>query len=533
MSPSEELADHLRQFNLAPFLFIGSGLSRRYLGLESWEDLLRRFSTLTSQPYEFYTSKAEGKFPLIATEIANNFHGIWWSSNVYEKSRETYKNHASQGLESALKIEVAKYLKERSNQEIEDILLAEELNILRNVVIDGVITTNWDLLLESLFPDYQVFIGQNQLLFSTPQQIGEIYKIHGCCTEPNSLVLTEQDYKVFNNRNPYLVAKLLTIFIEHPIVFLGYSLTDANIVSMIVSILDCLTTANIDQLQNRLIFVQYQPEAKEMIIEQSLIVSNDKQVPVISVKTNSFAPVYLALTQTRRRFPARLLRELKEHVYELVANNDPQSKLHVLDIESEANISDLEVVFGVGQARNEADSTLRKVELPSLVGYRGMTRSELLKNTVVQAKEYDPISILNETIPRLLRYSSYVPFYKYLSEASLLDEKGAILDKKLDGKILKEAKRGLEKFRPSNFTDKTLESIRNSFTGVEQMAKEEEATRVIHLATCLDEFQLSSEELKVFILENLELLSSSKAHHKTNFGKLICLYDYLKYKRKR
>ena len=72
--------------------------------------------------------------------------------------------------------------------------------------------------------------------------MGEIFKIHGSITEPDSLVVTQKDYDTFSIKNPYLAAKLITIFVEHPIIFIGYSLNDPNIISLISSIVSCLNT---------------------------------------------------------------------------------------------------------------------------------------------------------------------------------------------------------------------------------------------------------------------------------------------------
>ena len=49
----------------------------------------------------------------------------------------------------------------------------------------------------------------------------------------------------FEKKNPYLAAKLLTIFTEHPIIFIGYSLTDENILKILNSIAQCLTSDNL------------------------------------------------------------------------------------------------------------------------------------------------------------------------------------------------------------------------------------------------------------------------------------------------
>ncbi|WP_259273665.1 SIR2 family protein, partial [Klebsiella pneumoniae] len=115
-------------------------------------------------------------------------------------------------------------------------------------------------------PDYKVYTGQNELLFSNPQSIAEIYKIHGSAHKPKSLVLTDYDYADFNLKNPYLAAKLITIFVEHPVVFLGYSLSDKNISDLLSAISVCIGSENLHQLRNNLIFVQREGDAANLLI---------------------------------------------------------------------------------------------------------------------------------------------------------------------------------------------------------------------------------------------------------------------------
>jgi hypothetical protein len=347
MNIKKEIHAHLSKFHTAPFLFVGSGISRRYLGLEDWNGLLQRFSSIIGKPFEFYRASANGHLPSIASEIAKDFHSIWWHSEKFEKSREEYKGEAI-NKESALKIEIARYLERISITRVRQELIQDEINLLRNIIVDGIITTNWDLFLENIFPDFQVFVGQEELIFSSPQSIGEIYKIHGCCSKPNSLVITNDDYTKFNERNPYLAAKLLTVFVEHPVICLGYSLNDTNIAQILKSIASCLTNSNIDKLRDGLILVQWKPKLDEYQIRDSNIIIDGLNIPVKTITITSFVPLYEALAELPRKFPAKLLRRLKEHVYNLVQENDPKDQLYVQDIEDDSNLSELKVVFGVG-----------------------------------------------------------------------------------------------------------------------------------------------------------------------------------------
>ncbi|MCH0557654.1 hypothetical protein [Streptomyces sp. MUM 16J] len=140
-----KLGAHLHSMT-APFLFVGSGLSRRYIGTEDWEGLLRKFAALTPRPYEFYRTSAEGDLPAVASKIAEAFYDIWWDSDDFSSSRKKWAG-SMEGRESALKVEIAKYLSVPpaltglANRE------SLEIEILKKAVIDGVITTNYDSLL--------------------------------------------------------------------------------------------------------------------------------------------------------------------------------------------------------------------------------------------------------------------------------------------------------------------------------------------------------------------------------------------------
>lgn len=94
---------------------------------------------------------------------------------------------------------------------------------------------------KSSFSYFETYVGQEELIFANIAGIGEIYKIHGSVTDASSLVLTSKDYSDFEERSSYLIAKLLTIFLEYPIIFIGYSLNDRNIRNIFETISKCLS----------------------------------------------------------------------------------------------------------------------------------------------------------------------------------------------------------------------------------------------------------------------------------------------------
>lgn len=98
-----------------------------------------------------------------------------------------------------LKYKIATFLKELTHNSIPE-KYTEELELLKTINIDGIITTNWDDLIEILLPKLTKYVGQEELIFSSVLNIGEIYKVHGCVYQPETMVLTKEDYNGFNDK---------------------------------------------------------------------------------------------------------------------------------------------------------------------------------------------------------------------------------------------------------------------------------------------------------------------------------------------
>jgi hypothetical protein len=301
MGAYDDLEARLLASKSAPFLFVGSGLAHRYLKLDRWVDLLKRMAAYTDKPYSYYATKANNNLPRVASEIAVPFHELWFSDKRFEKSRSAFASDLKTA-EGPLKVEVARYTADALKAYPRRGPMRKELDLLSNAEIDGIITTNYDRLLERVFPDFVPYIGQDELLFSEPQGIGEIYKIHGSATRPESLVLTEGDYEQFNLRNPYLAAKLLTTFVEHPVVFLGYSLTDEDVASVLVSIAQVLTTENLGRLRDRLIFVKWDAAQTEPTLVPTQMAVSGFAIPLVLLTVASFEDTFEVLRACRADF---------------------------------------------------------------------------------------------------------------------------------------------------------------------------------------------------------------------------------------
>jgi hypothetical protein len=509
-----ELKQHLQDFP-APFLFVGAGISKRYLGLDSWEDLLRRHAEVAGQAYEYYAATADNDLPRIASLIAADLHEPWWKDDAFAPSREKYADRLS-GPQSALKAEISMGLEHALDVLPTSGIEAEEVEMLGKAVVDGIITTNYDPLLEHLFPSFEVYVGQDQMLFSHPQGIGEIYKIHGSYEEPDSLVLTAEDYQTFNDRNPYLAAKLLTVFVEHPVIFLGYSLQDRNVTDVLTSIASVLTNERIQELQDRLVFIEWTDDGSESDLRAIPFVADGFTIPVLSAKVSDFTGVFEVLGSLERRLPARVLRQLKERVYELVQTNDPAGRLYVQDIDADVDSSDIDVVLGVG-VREKLDQ-----------GYVGKTRNDLVDD-LLDGGNLVPRRVVAEILPRIAK-TTHTPIFKYLRGAGLLEEDGTLkAPASVDDRIVYRVNHVQEHFEPiavyRKRAEKAVEETGRSF---QKLVAERDPTEVLFSLGAIPIEKQSPNALRRFLRENRPDPDGDQSFQNLWY-RGVCLYDWLRF----
>lgn len=522
MAFAADLESHLAQFPSAPFLFVGAGMSRRYLGLDGWEDLLRRFAELTGENYDYYAATAGRDLPTVATLIAADLHEAWWKDDRFEESRNLYATRTdgvSANRQTGLKVEVARELERSLDSLPKSGPLAEELEKLKNVTVDGVITTNYDPLLEHAFPDFEVFVGQDQMLFAHPQGVGEIYKIHGSCEDPDSLVLTRDDYERFSERNPYLAAKLLTVFVEHPVLFIGYSLGDPNVTEVLRSIAQVLTNERIQELQDRLIFIEWDENATNPTLEPIPFVTDGHTIPMLRARVPDYVELYEVLGSVERRFPARILRQLKERVYELVRTNDPKGKLFVQDLEPDIDATEVEVVLGVGAIEKQLEQS-----------YRGLSRNDLAEDVVTGGIDppLDPRRVVLEVLPTIGKHI-HVPAFKYLRGAGLLEEDGALKDRaSVEERVADRVDSVQEHFRVAKGYEKGAKAAVEAAGDFKSLVKNCRPRDVLIAAPLLPRDKQDPAALRQFLLRNREP-DGDEVFYTTLWHRGICFYDWLQY----
>ncbi|MCI5499229.1 MAG: SIR2 family protein [Clostridiales bacterium] len=519
------LQDVVARFNTTPFLFAGAGITRRYYGLPDWPGLLKEFANRISSDrfaYNAYENAAkvsgytQGLLPKVATLIQQDFDAKWYSCPEIRRLNDSELSLIERGV-SPFKVEVASFLSLKSSVLPKYKTEIGKLKSISRNNLAGIITTNYDVFFEKLFEDYKPFVGQEELVFSSIQGIAEIYKIHGSVSHPASLIISEKDYEIFNNKSKYLAAKLMTIFMEYPIIFIGYSLTDTNIQNILDDIVACLPDDKFSTLQERFVFVEYNEKATGVSVSTHSIALSGKLLSMTKLTLEDFGLLYDALAAKKAALPVKLLRRFKEDIYTYIVTTKPGPLLQVAAIDNES-IDEDRLAISIGLSSTGEYGLKRLID--DNRWYRNIVTDEF------KTIDYSYDQLLELTYPEIRRQvNGYFPVCKYLANA-------------------KKSFPDIEATVPSTFDSiatTTNINSRNSiskYPSVEDLWKQEHSNpaRMYRLLSCFPEEKMNVTQLgtvlqKVFD-EDADALSHFTGGIRADVKRLIRMYDYLKWGKK-
>lgn len=329
-----DITNLIADLQCQPVLMVGSGMSRRYFNAPNWTELLELLADqnpLIDKEYAYYAQLYTSQ-PQIASHFSNQYREWAWSSG---------RNRFPDSLFDA-EVEAAMFLKSATAQAVSDLTPksingisnkahSAELAAMQGIKPHAVITTNYDTFLELIFPDHEVVIGQ-EALRGMPFTIGEIYKIHGCISQPEEIVITGEDYELFNKKKKFIAARLLSLFNEHPLLICGYSAQDKNVTAILADIDEALGLPG--SLIDNIYFVEYDPDAENkpnLPTEKLIQIEENRSVRVKLIVTSDFGWVFNSFKppENLNAISAKTLRAILSRSYELVRSDIPRKALSV------------------------------------------------------------------------------------------------------------------------------------------------------------------------------------------------------------
>src|SRR5690625_1332507 len=210
--------DELKEKNEFPVVFIGSGISKRFLyDFPNWQTLLEEFWTEAGLAnfyghYNNLRDQVKKDNPTydereldhysnvkIGEVLEDEFNRAFNSGGV--KINQFSTKDAFESKVSPFKMAIAKrfgyyQLKKGMEQEYQSF---KKMLIKTQIIL----TTNYDAFIENSYnqeSDYNIkkYIGQ-QGFFEETFGFAELYKLHGCIKSPEDIIISERDYTYFND----------------------------------------------------------------------------------------------------------------------------------------------------------------------------------------------------------------------------------------------------------------------------------------------------------------------------------------------
>lgn len=495
-----KIAEFIGQFSNHPVLFIGTGLSMRYLkNSYSWEQLLKKICFDLKGNNEFFYDLKEKyyfdgnyRYDMIATDIEVEFDAELKKdrNGKFKYINDIFYANMEKGIVvSRFKIYIAKIfetLEYRDSDEVTELKKARKN-------ISSIITTNYDTMIEDIF-GFVPLIG-NDILLSNPY--GSLYKIHGCVTQPDKIIITEKDYIKFNEKYELIRAQLLSLFIHNPIIFIGYSIADNNIKDILKTIFTYVEPNSPEavKIRSHFLLVEYEENSDNLeVSEHDIDVEGFSTIRINRIKTDNYAEIYASIAKLQLPVSAMDIRKVQTVVKEIYSGGS--IKVSITDDLDE--LENCDKVLAIGSQKS--------------ITYSYQTAPEMMKNyfTIIEEDNTQVLELIDKVMIQSQQYFPIYAFSKIDPSISRIEKLKKQQNEKLD--TLK--KQISKKF---NVVETSLEAIL-----VNENYAMTYKNQIIAYALLVK--KINPDEVEQY----LKKLSTENGNT-TDYRRLLCAYDYVKY----
>ncbi|QAS54854.1 SIR2 family protein [Halobacillus litoralis] len=493
------IRDFIKNFSNHPVLFIGTGMSLRYLENSfTWDGLLSYISQQLKDTEEYYFDlKAKHgndgtyDYTRIAKDLEIEFN------NTLERERNGKFKHINDKFYENMKVDnnisrfklyisdlLSEYVvKEEMKQEV-----AELKKVRKN--IGSVVTTNYDSFIEEIF-EFNQLIGNN-ILLSNPY--GSVYKIHGCVHDPSKIIITDKDYANFHERYELIRAQLLSLFIHNPIIFMGYNIGDDNIKQLLKTIFTYVdpNTTQAEKIRKNFLLVEYEPESTNTeVTDHDIDMSGFSTIRINKIKTDNFHEIYKNLSNLSLPVSAMDIRKVQNVVKDIYEGGN----IKVSITEDVDALENNEKVLALGSLKT--------------IKYEFQTTSELMENyfKIVDESNHQLLKLIDKF---KIQKNQYFPIYAFSMIQTELNSETE-LKVNQDGKLA-------NLFNQQN-------DFAQQHTTITSIQSDEEIPRSRKTSAIL--FGIMQDRIPLEDVE--EYLRDYQDRKSTDYRKILCVYDYKKY----
>ena len=325
-----KIENFIKNYKNHPILFLGTGMSLRYLKQSyTWDGLLQKISfDLYGNKEKYLDIKSNcfdnGNYDYakIANYIEHDFNSQLQidRNGKFEEINDIFYEKMRNGINlSRFKIYISTILSSLETiQEKQD-----EINELKKTRknIGSIITTNYDMFIEKTF-EFSPLIG-NDILLSNPY--GSVYKIHGCVSDPEKIIINDKDYSQFEIKYELIRAQLLSLFIHNPIIFIGYSVGDNNIKNILKTIYTYVkpNTELAKRIRENFLLVEYEKDSvNDIVVEHDIEIEGISTIRINKIKTDDFTSIYKLISNLSLPVTAMDIRKVQSVVKEIYSGGE-------------------------------------------------------------------------------------------------------------------------------------------------------------------------------------------------------------------